>query len=80
MTQIAERLTEKIQTLTEPQLAEVERFVESLQTWEEDVSLARAAFKLSQPTLSRIWDNPEDDVYNALGRRISLEVWRYCAA
>jgi hypothetical protein len=36
MEQIAERLTGKIQKLSNDQLVEVERFVERLQAWEQD--------------------------------------------
>jgi hypothetical protein len=66
MEQIADRLTEKIHTLTSEQLAEVERFVESLQDWEEDRALTRAAMALSEASFATVWNNPEDDVYDAL--------------
>lgn len=65
MSQIAEGLTEKLQTLSPEQLAEVDAFVSSLLEI-HDEHLVRAAAILSQPSLARIWDNPEDDVYNDL--------------
>ena len=65
MSQIAESLTEKLQTLSPEQLAEVDSFVSSLLEI-HDEPLVRAAAVLSQPSLARIWDNPEDDVYNDL--------------
>jgi hypothetical protein len=66
MPRIADSLTEKMQTLTAEQLAEVEGFVESLQGWEQDRALSRAAAALSEPTFAKVWSNPEDDVYDAL--------------
>jgi 16S rRNA G527 N7-methylase RsmG len=64
MEQTLERLTEKMHTLTDAQLAEVERFVESLQAWERDRELAHAVSALSAPGLAAVWSNPEDDVYD----------------
>jgi hypothetical protein len=66
MQRIAESLTEKMQSLTSEQLAEVEEFVESLQGWEESRALSRAAATLSEPAFAAVWSNPEDDVYDAL--------------
>ncbi len=66
MEQTVERITEKIHTLTSEQLAEVERFVESLQMWERDRELAKAVTALSAPAFEAVWNNPEDDVYDAL--------------
>jgi len=63
---LAERLAEKIHSLSSAQLAEVERFVESLQGWERDRELAYAATALSAPSFAKVWNNPEDDVYDAL--------------
>lgn len=31
-----------------------------------DADLAKAAMQLSEASLASVWDNPEDDVYNAL--------------
>ena len=66
MQRIAESLAEKMQTLTSEQLAEVEGFVESLQGWEQNRALSRAASELSEPAFATIWNNPEDDVYDDL--------------
>jgi hypothetical protein len=63
MEQTVERLTENIHTLSSDQLAEVERFIESLQTWERDRELAPAVTALSAPAFAAVWNNPEDDVY-----------------
>jgi hypothetical protein len=66
MEQTVERLTEKIHSLNGDQLAEVERFIESLQTWQRDRELAGAVTALSAPAFAAVWNNPEDDVYDAL--------------
>jgi len=66
MEQTVERLTGKIQTLSSAQLAEVERFIESLQDWQRDREFARAVTALSAPSFASVWNNPEDDVYDAL--------------
>jgi hypothetical protein len=66
MEQTAERLTEKIHSLTGAQLAQVERFIESLQIWERDRELAHAVTAISAPAFEAVWNNPEDDVYDAL--------------
>jgi hypothetical protein len=66
MEQTAGRLTEKIHSLTRAQIAEVERFVESLQAWEQDRDATRTAAALSTPALEAVWSNPEDEVYDAL--------------
>jgi hypothetical protein len=55
-------LSEKIQTLTSDQLAEVEEFVESLRM----SGAIRPSDGLSEPAFAAIWNNPEDDVYDAL--------------
>jgi hypothetical protein len=66
MEQTVERLTEKIHSLNGDQLAEVERFIESLQTWQRDRELAGAVTALYAPAFAAVWNNPEDDVYDAL--------------
>ena len=65
MSQVAESLTEKLQTLSPQQLAKVETFVSELLD-PQAANLIRAAAELSEPSLSRIWNNPEDDVYDNL--------------
>jgi hypothetical protein len=66
MQTVADRLTEKLHTLTNPQLAEVESFVTSLQAWEHHHDTARVAAPLSEPAFAAVWNNPEDEVYDAL--------------
>jgi len=66
MQPIADRLTEILHTLTQSQLAEVENFVASLHAWERHHEMARTAAPLSEPAFAAIWDNPEDEAYDAL--------------
>ncbi len=62
----AESLLEKINTLPPDRLAEVEDFVDFLRTREHQRLLARAAAAASAPAFALVWNNPEDDVYDAL--------------
>ena len=59
-------LTEKIHTLSEEQIAEVEDFVEFLRVRALDRGMTRAAAALSSPSFEAVWDNPEDAAYDAL--------------
>jgi hypothetical protein len=50
-------------------LAEVEDFVDFvdfLRSRDQDRALFRAASAVSDPAFAAVWDNPEDDVYDAL--------------
>ncbi len=65
MQQLADRLTEKLHTLTTLQLVAVERFVESLQECETDRAAARLGGPLSEASFAAVWNNPDDEVYDA---------------
>jgi hypothetical protein len=54
----------KIQALPEEQIAEVEDFVDFIAA--KDRSLVHAGTAASAPGFTKIWSNPEDDVYDAL--------------
>jgi len=62
----AENLTEKIRTLSPEQIAEVDDFVDFLRLRSRDRALTRASAEASAPSFVAIWNNPEDDVYDAL--------------
>lgn len=62
----AQALLEKIQALPRERIAEIEDFVEFIAAREQERSLARAAGAASVPSFATIWNNPEDDVYDAL--------------
>jgi hypothetical protein len=65
MNRTADNLSEKITHLSEEQLAEVAHFVELLQV-RGDHGSVRASSALSEPAFEAVWNNPEDDVYDAL--------------
>ena len=60
-----ERLLEKLRALAPQQLAEVEDFVDFLQTRAER-QLVQAGMKNSEPSFAAVWDNDEDAVYDDL--------------
>jgi Protein of unknown function (DUF2281) len=61
-----ESLLEKIQALPPERIEEVEDFVEFLRGREQDRALTRAAGAVSAPAFAAVWDNPEDEAYDAL--------------
>jgi hypothetical protein len=61
-----EPLFDKIRRLPPERVAEVEDFVDFLAQRETDRELARAAAAASAPTFAKVWDNPEDDIYDQL--------------
>lgn len=66
MNRNSSNIVEKLETLSPEQIVEVEDFVEFLRVRGQDRSLARAAASASAPTFDTVWNNPEDDVYDAL--------------
>jgi hypothetical protein len=59
-------LLRKIEALPEDRISEVEDFVEFLATREQERSLTHAGAATSAPAFAAIWNNPEDDAYEAL--------------
>ena len=59
-------LSEKIQTLSPEQINEVEDFVEFLRFRGQERELSRTSAAVSAPAFAAVWENPEDDVYDAL--------------
>lgn len=59
-------LIEKITALPADLIAEVEDFVDLIGKREQDRSLARVAAATSAPSFAAVWNNPEDDAYDAL--------------
>jgi hypothetical protein len=60
-----QQLFEKIDRLPPARIAEVEDFVDFLSSRDSDRELTRAAAAASVPAFAKVWDNPEDDVYDA---------------
>lgn len=62
----AEMLIEKIQSLPPARMAEVDDFVEFLRLREQERSLTSVATQVSAPAFAAVWDNPDDEAYDAL--------------
>ncbi len=62
----ASTLTERIQSLSDEQIVEVEDFVEFVRLRGEQRGLARDAANVSAPVFEAVWNNPEDAAYDAL--------------
>lgn len=59
-------LIEKIKALPPERIAEVDDFVDFIRSREQERMLTRAASAASAPAFAAIWNNPEDDAYDAL--------------
>jgi hypothetical protein len=59
-------LFEKIQALPAERIAEIEDFVEFIADSERERALVRAASAVSVPAFAAIWNNPDDDAYDAI--------------
>ena len=59
-------LIDKISALPLDRIAEIEDFVDFIGQREKDRSLARTAAATSAPAFAAVWNNPEDDAYDAL--------------
>lgn len=59
-------LIKKIEALPAERLTEVEDFVDFIAAREEERAISRAAAVASEPVFANIWNNAEDDVYDAL--------------
>lgn len=62
----ADALIEMIQALPPERIAEVEDFVAFIAAREQERSLTRVAAAASAPAFAAVWNNPEDDAYDAL--------------
>jgi hypothetical protein len=59
-------LIHKIGALPTERIAEVEDFVDFIAMKDGERALTRAAAATSAPTFAAVWNNPEDDIYDAL--------------
>lgn len=59
-------LMEKISALPMDRIAEIEDFVDFIGQRERVRSLSRLAAVASAPAFASVWNNPEDDAYDAL--------------
>lgn len=60
------QVVEQLESLPPSRLEEVIDFIEFLNARQADRGLTRAYTAASEPALKRVWDNPEDDIYNDL--------------
>jgi hypothetical protein len=63
--QDTQSLLKKIQTLPAARIEEVEDFIDFLMARERERASTREATEASAPVFQAVWDNPEDDVYDA---------------
>jgi hypothetical protein len=61
----ARTLIEKIQTLPPDRLVGVEDFVDFIRPREQHRALTRDAAAASAPAFAAVWNDPEDDAYEA---------------
>jgi hypothetical protein len=59
-------LIEKIRALSPEKVTEVVDFVDFLSHRDSDRRLVQAANQLGEPAFKKVWDNPEDEVYDNL--------------
>ncbi len=62
----ADQLIEKLKALPPERRAEVEDFVDFLQSREGARHLVEAAAKATEPALRAVWDNDQDAAYDRL--------------
>ena len=59
-------LIEKIRTLSPDKVTQVVDFIDFISQKDSERRLIQAANRLAEPTFKKIWDNPEDDIYDDL--------------
>ena len=59
-------LIDKLEALSPERIVEVEDFIDFLKQRDTDRQLTRMAEKAAEPSLEKVWDNPDDAVYDAL--------------
>lgn len=59
-------LIDKLEALPPERIAEVEDFIDFIRQRDQDRQLTRAAAKAAEPSVQKVWDNPDDAVYDAL--------------
>jgi hypothetical protein len=63
---IPQSLIEKIEALPAERLEEVESFVDQIAERAQSSRHTNAAMRTSEPVFAKIWNNPDDDAYDAL--------------
>lgn len=57
---------DKLQSLPPERIGEVEDFIDFLSSRDRDRAITRAAAQVSEPVLTKVWDNAEDAVYDGV--------------
>jgi len=59
-------LLDKLDQLPPDRVAEVEDFVDFLRHKDQDHRLTQTATQTAEPSFRKVWDNPDDAVYDSL--------------
>lgn len=59
-------LIEKLAELAPERVTEVEDFIDFLRARDRDVTLLRAATRVSEASFAKVWDNTDDAAYDKL--------------
>ncbi|RJP86752.1 MAG: toxin-antitoxin system, antitoxin component, Xre family protein [Desulfobacteraceae bacterium] len=59
-------LIEKIRTLSPEKITQVVDFIDFISQKDSERRLIQAANKLAEHTFKKVWNNPEDDIYDDL--------------
>lgn len=59
-------LIDKLEALPPERIAEVEDFIDFLKSRDPERQLTRAAARAAEPSFQKVWDNPDDFVYDQL--------------
>ena len=59
-------LIDKLEALPPERVAEVEDFIDFIKQRDQDRRLTQAAMKTAEPSLQKVWDNPDDAIYDQL--------------
>ena len=59
-------LIDKLEALPPERIAEVEDFIDFIKQRDQARQLTRAAATAAEPSLQKVWDNPDDAVYDTL--------------
>ena len=59
-------LIEKIRTLSPEKITQVVDFIDFISQKDSERRLIQAANRLAEPTFKKVWNNPEDDIYDNL--------------
>jgi len=59
-------LIDKLEALPPERINEVEDFIDFIKQRDQDRQLTHAATKTAEPSLRKVWDNPDDADYDRL--------------